>query len=74
MDRRAACMTYQGKAYKDDSALAYFNRGHERDKMHPRTREELHYILVMLAEKGEKETFSYLRELLRGKPFPWEDD
>jgi len=69
MDRRAACMTYQGKNYKDDSALIYFERGLEKDKMHPRTREELRYILTMLAEKGEKETFRYLKEeALAGKP------
>lgn len=30
MDRRAACMTYQGKAYRDDSALQYFERSRER--------------------------------------------
>ena len=74
MDRRAACMTYQGKAYRDDSALAYYNRGLEKDKMHPKTQEELRYILTMLAEKGEKETFSYLRAILAGKPFPWEEN
>lgn len=74
MDRRAACMTYQGNAYKDDSALIYFNRGRERELMHEKTREELRYILTMLAEKGEKETFRYLKEeVLAGKPFPWEN-
>ena len=72
MDRRAACMTYQGKNYRDDSALKYFERGLERDKMHPQTREELRYILTMLAEKGEQETFSYLKRILAGEPFPWE--
>ena len=75
MDRRAACMTYQGKNYKDDSALIYFERGLEKDKMHPQTRKELRYILTMLAEKGEKETFRYLKEeVLKGKPFPWEKE
>ena len=72
MDRRAACMTYQGKNYKNDSALVYFNRSRERELMHEKTRRELNYILTMLAEKGEKETFAFLRELLKGKPFPWE--
>ena len=72
MDRRAACMTYQGKNYRDDSALIYFERGLERDKMHPQTREELRYILTMLAEKGEKETFSYLKKVLAGEEIPWE--
>ena len=74
MDRRAACMTYQGKNYKDDSALIYFNRGLEKDKMHPQTRRELEYVLTMLAEQGEKATFRYLKEnVLGSKPFPWEE-
>ena len=73
MDRRAACMTYQGKAYKDDSALIYLDRSREKDLMHPQTLRELRHILVMLAEKGEKETFRYLKEILAGKPFPWEE-
>ena len=73
MDRRAACMTYQGKNYKDDSALIYFNGSRERVLMHEKTRQELAYILTMLAEKGEKETFAFLQELLNGKPFPWEE-
>ena len=74
MDRRAACMTYQGKAYKDSSALEYFMRSRERELMHPQTRKELGYILTMLAEKGEKQTFRYLKEtVLAGKPFPWEE-
>ena len=74
MDRRAACMTYQGKNYTDASALAYFQRGHETYQMHPQTREELRHILTMLAQKGEKETFRYLKEeVLPGKPFPWEE-
>ena len=74
MDRRAACMTYQGKAYKDDSALIYFDNSRERVLMHAQTQRELRHILVMLAEKGEKETFRYLKEeVLAGKPFPWEE-
>ena len=74
MDRRAACMTYQGKAYKDDSALIYFDNSREKMLMHPQTFQELRHILVMLAEKGEKETFRYLKnDVLKGKPFPWEE-
>lgn len=73
MDRRAACMTYQGKAYRDDSPLKYLEKSREKDLMHPQTREQLYYILTMLAEKGEEETFRYLKEeVLPGKPFPWE--
>ena len=74
MDRRAACMTYQGKNYRPDSALIYFDRSREKDLMHPQTNKELRHILVMLAEKGEQETFRYLKEeVLAGKPFPWEE-
>ena len=71
MDRRAACMTYQGKAYTDGSALKYFMGSRERDLMHPNTRMQLEYILTMLRDKGERETFRWLRqEILEGKPFP----
>ena len=74
MDRRAACMVYEGEKYTDGSALVYFEKSRERLLMHENTRQELGYILTMLKEKGEKETFRYLREIvLKGKPFPWED-
>lgn len=73
MDRRAACMTYQGKDYTDGAALAYFRKSMERMRMQEQTRQELDFLLEMLAEKGEKETFSYIRQsVLKGKPFPWE--
>ena len=75
MDRRAACMTYQGKAYRDDSPLIYFEESREKDLMHPETRRELSYVLTMLAEKGEKETFRYLKEeVLKGHQWPWEEN
>ena len=74
MDRRAACMTYQGKNYKDDSALIYLERSREKDLMHPVTLQQLRYILTMLAEDGEGKTFTYLKDsVLAEKPFPWED-
>ena len=74
MDRRAACMTYQGKNYTDGSALKYFMSSRERELMHPNTRIQLEHILTMLQDKGEKETFRYLRQVvLKGKPFPGSD-
>ena len=74
MDRRAACITYQGAAYTDASALNYFMGSRERELMHPQTRVELEYILTMLQDQGEKATFSYLKHhILRGKAFPWEE-
>lgn len=75
MDRRAACMVYQGKNYTPGSALEYLESSRERLLMHPQTKRELEYILTMLRDKGEKETFRYLRrEVLKGKPFPWETE
>ena len=74
MDRRAACMTYQGEAYTDASAWEYFDRSREKELMHPVTRREMGYLLQMLRDRGEAETFRYLREwVLPGKPFPWEE-
>ena len=73
MDRRAACMTYQGKNYTPGAALKYLRNSLEKDRMHPQTRQELDYLLEMLAERGEKETFRYIKHhVLKGKPFPWE--
>ena len=75
MDRRAACMTYQESNYTDSSALEYFLKSRERELMHPDTRQQLEYILTMLRDRGEKETFRYLRtQVLAGKPFPWESN
>lgn len=74
MDRRAACLIYQGKNYTDASALEYFLKSKDRIEMHPQTQRELEYILTMLRDRGEKETFRYLKDsVLKGKPFPWEE-
>ena len=73
MDRRAACMVYQGKNYTNSSAYDYFMSSRERQLMHPENRQELEFLLGMLAQKGEKETFSYIKHnVLTGKPYPWE--
>ena len=74
MDRRAACMVYQGKNYTDGSALAYFDKSREKVLMHPQTRQELAFLLTMLRDAGEKETFRYMQKhVLKGMPFPWEE-
>ena len=72
MDRRAACIVYQGKNYTPASALNYYLKSKERDIMHPKTQRELEYILIMLRDEGEEKTFAYLRRLLKGEKFPWE--
>ena len=65
MDRIAACKTYEGKDYTPASALNYFLKSRERELMHPQTREELEVLLRMLQDKGEKETFHYIRRMLK---------
>ena len=75
MDRRAACKVYQGDAYTDASAYEYFMSSRERQLMHPENRQELEFLLSMLAKKGEKRTFSYIkRHVLKGKSYPWESE
>ena len=75
MDRRAACMVYQGEKYHDGAALDYFERSMERERMHPNTQKQLRYILTMLRDQGEAATFRYLKQdVLAGKPFPWEEN
>lgn len=75
MDRRAACMVYQGKDYTPASPINYFENSRERSLMHPRNRRELEFLLTMLKDEGEDATFRYIREnMLKGKPFPWEEN
>ncbi len=62
-DRVAASKIYQGKNYTDAHPLEYFNRAKKRIMIHPKTAELLESLLVMLKEKGEKETFAYVRRL-----------
>jgi hypothetical protein len=64
-DRVAACKIYKGKDYTDSSALEYFLRGNARAKMHEKTADTLEEWLRMLSEKGEKETFAYVKAMLR---------
>ncbi len=64
-DRVAASKIYNGKNYKDSDPLEYFGRIKGKNRMHPQTEELLNRLLTMLAEKGEKETFAYIKNLKR---------
>lgn len=66
-DRVAASKIYQGKAYNDAHPLEYFERGRATRVIHPETSAELEGLLIMLKEKGEKETFSYIKTSILGK-------
>ena len=64
-DRVAACKVYLKDRYTDSSALEYYNRRLGQEEMHEETSALLGTLVKMLAEKGEKETFRYIRRELR---------
>ena len=67
MDRIAASKVYEGERYTDSSPLEYYLRGIEKAPIHPDTCALLERLLRMLSEKGEKETFRYIKRELLGK-------
>ena len=62
-DRVAASKIYQGENYTDSHPIEYFIRGKAKRVIHKETSDLLEKLLTMLAEKGEKETFEYIRSL-----------
>ena len=70
MDRIAASSTYLGKDYHDGAPLEYLLRAGDNRWMHPVTARKLRYILTMLRDRGEEETFRFIREVvLKELPF-----
>lgn len=61
-DRVAASKIYNGDKYNDSFAYEYFMRGKDKRSIHPKTSDEIEMLLKMLSEKGEEETFRYIRE------------
>ena len=62
-DRVAASKIYYGKDYREDMPLEYYEKGKYCRVIHEETAVLLERLLVMLKEKGEKETFRYIRSL-----------
>lgn len=62
-DRVAASKIYQGKNYTDSHPYEYFLRGKPTRVIHPESSALLEELLIMLRDKGEKETFAYIRNL-----------
>ena len=43
--------------------------------MQPELKRQLEHLLLMLRDRGEEETFRYIKDtVLKGKPFPWEQE
>ncbi len=66
-DRVAASKIYQGEAYTDQHPLKYFSGAKKTRQIHEKTSQELELLLVMLAEKGEKETFKFIKNRIKNK-------
>lgn len=64
-DRVAASKVYMGENYHDGKPLEYFLGGKPRRQIHPQTSEFIEFLLRMLAQRGEKETYAYIRAYLR---------
>ncbi len=64
MDRRAACMVYNGDRYTQSSPLEYYNRGMEPAPLHTKTKVLLELLLHMFAYKGEEYTFNFVKKEL----------
>ena len=62
-DRVAASKVYQGENYTNSHPIEYFENGKGRRMIHENTSDLLESWLIMLKEKGEKETFRYIRRL-----------
>ena len=64
MDRIAASKTYQKDQYRNTDPLRYYEWGADFQIIHPDTRKLLEELLKMLAEKGEKATFFYIKKVV----------
>ena len=69
-DRVAAGKIYKGDNYNDKSPIEYFMGGKGRRVIHQETSDLLESLLVMLSEKGEDETFAYIKKLVKEEKYP----
>lgn len=67
VDRVAACKVYKKDAYTKRSPLEYYELGKDHMLIHKETKKQLEMLLTMMAEKGEDETFSYIKNVFLGK-------
>lgn len=71
MDRVCASKNYQKEKYTDASAWLYYKNGRASSMLHPESRELLEKLLLMLQDKGENETFSYIKNIVLKKDFKY---
>lgn len=74
IDRISASKNYQKEKYTDRSSLEYYEKSKDHYIINEDTAALLEYLLEMLVARGEKETFSFIKnELLKGK-VPYEKE
>lgn len=75
MDRIAACKVYKGKNYTTASPIEYLQKANDTKLMHPDTVKKLEFLLQMLRDKGEEQTFRFIRKVvLKEVPFEqWQE-
>ncbi len=64
-DRVAASKIYNKDKYTDSCPLEYFLRAKGTRTINQKTSEDLEFLLRLLADKGEKETFDYIKHTFR---------
>ena len=68
IDRVSASKNYQKEKYTDQSPYQYFLKGKKNYIIHEDTEALLGYLLTMLAKRGEKTTYAFVKnEVLKGK-------
>lgn len=72
-DRVAASKIYSGDKYSPSNPLAFFLRAKGRRFINADTSEALEFLLNMLKEKGEDETFAYIRRIDKNKDYSFTD-
>ncbi|MGN0485119.1 MAG: DUF5662 family protein [Lachnospiraceae bacterium] len=64
VDRISASKNYLKDQFQNDSPLQYYENSKDHYIIHPDTNRLLGDLLRMYAEKGEEETFSYIKNVL----------
>lgn len=72
VDRMCACKNYQGVNYTDESPLVYYENEKKLHLTHVETRALLESLLTMLANKGEVETFKYIKNVVLVNNFEYD--
>lgn len=76
LDRIAASKVYRGKDYQNGDALAYMDREHASERLHPDTYAKMRFMLTLLRDRGEPALYDFIRRtVLREIPFSqWEEE